>query len=71
MAKLVLKFKEAVIKEIEFDKDQVTIGRKPENDVAIDNLAVSGFHAKIFRENDAYVLEDMGSLNGSYVNGER
>lgn len=71
MAKLVLKFKEAVIKDIEFDKDQVTIGRKPENDVAIDNLAVSGFHAKIFRENDAYVLEDMGSLNGTYVNGER
>lgn len=71
MAKLVLRFKEAVLKEVDFDKDQVTIGRKPENDMAIDNLAVSGFHAKIFREKEELILEDMGSLNGTYVNNER
>ncbi|HSW63089.1 MAG TPA: FHA domain-containing protein [Dissulfurispiraceae bacterium] len=71
MAKLVLRFKDAVLKELAIEKDHVMLGRKPENDLAIDNLAVSGFHAKILKENDRYVLEDMGSLNGTYVNGER
>lgn len=71
MAKLVLRFKDAVLKELTIEKDHVMLGRKPENDLAIDNLAVSGYHAKILRENDQYVLEDMGSLNGTYVNGER
>lgn len=71
MAKLVLKFKDAVLKELPVEKDHVMIGRKPENDLAIDNLAVSGFHAKILKEKDQYILEDMGSLNGTYVNGER
>ncbi len=71
MAKLVLKFKEAVLKEITIEKDHVMLGRKPENDLVIDNLAVSGFHAKILKEKDQYVLEDMGSLNGTYVGGER
>lgn len=71
MAKLVLRFKEAVLKEVTIDKDQVTIGRKPENDIAVDNLAVSGFHAKIFRDKEELILEDMGSLNGTYVNTER
>ncbi len=71
MAKLVLKFKEAVLKEITIEKDHVMLGRKPENDLVIDNLAVSGFHAKILKEKDQYVLEDMGSLNGTYVGGDR
>ncbi|HMK42979.1 MAG TPA: FHA domain-containing protein [Dissulfurispiraceae bacterium] len=71
MAKLVLKFKDAVLKEITIEKNHVMLGRKPENDLAIDNLAVSGFHAKILKDKDRYLLEDMGSLNGTYVNGVR
>lgn len=49
MSKVILKFKEAVLKEIPLDKEIITIGRNPGNDIHIDNLAVSGFHAKLFR----------------------
>ncbi|MCG6537404.1 MAG: FHA domain-containing protein, partial [Syntrophales bacterium LBB04] len=47
MAKLILKFKEAVLKDIPLEKDEMSIGRKPENDIPIDNQAVSGRHARI------------------------
>jgi pSer/pThr/pTyr-binding forkhead associated (FHA) protein len=71
MAKVLLKFKEAVIREIPLDQDIITIGRKEENDVAIDNQAVSGRHAKIFKEDDAIFVEDASSLNGTYLNGQK
>lgn len=71
MVKLILKFNEAVIKEIPIEKDTLTIGRKEENDIMIDNMAVSGKHAKIIREGDAYILYDLNSLNGTFVNGAK
>jgi pSer/pThr/pTyr-binding forkhead associated (FHA) protein len=71
MARVLLKFKEALIKEIPLDKPVITIGRKAENDIVIDNQAVSGFHAKILAEGDAFAIEDLGSLNGTFVNGQR
>jgi pSer/pThr/pTyr-binding forkhead associated (FHA) protein len=71
MAKVLLKFKEAVVKEIPLDRDVITIGRKAENDIAIDNQAISGHHAKITKEGDAIFIEDANSLNGTYVNGQK
>jgi pSer/pThr/pTyr-binding forkhead associated (FHA) protein len=69
MATVMLKFKEAVIKEIPLEKETTTIGRKEDNDIHIDNHAVSGHHAKILREKDNFFIEDLGSLNGTFVNG--
>jgi pSer/pThr/pTyr-binding forkhead associated (FHA) protein len=71
MAKLYLKFENSVLKEITMNQAPTTIGRLPDNTVQIDNLAVSGHHARITWENDHYQIEDLGSLNGTYVNSER
>jgi pSer/pThr/pTyr-binding forkhead associated (FHA) protein len=59
------------VDEVPFRNDVLRIGRMRENDVAIQNLAVSRYHATLTREGDAFVLEDSGSENGCYVNGER
>lgn len=71
MAKLYLKFENSVLKEITMSQAPTTIGRLPDNSVQIDNLAVSGHHARITWANDHYEVEDLGSLNGTYVNSER
>lgn len=71
MAKVLLKYKEAVVKEINLDKEITTIGRKPDNDVFIDNQAVSGHHALIKAEGNTLVLEDLSSLNGTYLNSQK
>lgn len=72
MFKLILKFQDAVVKEFSFESTPVTIGRRDDNDVAIDNMAVSGHHAVIEEEEPGhYVLVDLESLNGTYVNGMR
>ena len=71
MAKLVLSFNGDVVTEYELDKETLTIGRKPDNDIHIDNLAVSGNHAKILTIlNDSFV-EDLGSTNGTFVDGNK
>ncbi|HYX52774.1 MAG TPA: FHA domain-containing protein [Candidatus Limnocylindrales bacterium] len=71
MAKLYLKFDQSVLKEITLSQAPTTIGRLPDNSVQIDNLAVSGHHARITWEKDHYEIEDLGSLNGTYINNER
>ena len=71
MAKLYLKFEQAVLKEFELAEGVVTIGRLPDNRIQVDNLAVSGHHAKIYWETDHYTLEDNNSLNGTFVNNRR
>ncbi len=71
MAKLYLKFESSVLKEITLSQAPTTIGRLPDNTVQIDNLAVSGHHARITWDTDHYEIEDLGSLNGTYVNNER
>ena len=70
MAKLVLNLNGVVQGEYQLDKERLTIGRKPENDIPIDNLAVSGKHALIITILDDSFLEDLGSTNGTYVNGK-
>lgn len=69
MAKLILSLEGSVIREIPIDKERVTIGRKASNDIQIDNLAVSGEHARIVTILDDSFLEDTGSTNGTLVNG--
>lgn len=70
MAKLVLSLNGAVQGEFLLNKERMTIGRKPDNDIQIDNLAVSGKHALIITILDDSFLEDLGSTNGTYVNGK-
>jgi len=71
MLRILLKFNEAVLREIESSKEQITIGRKAENDIQIDNVAVSGEHARIIKGPDHYFIEDLNSLNGTFVNQEK
>ena len=71
MAKVLLKFKEAVIREIPLDQDVMTIGRKTDNDIVIDNQAVSGYHARIKKEGNSLFIEDASSLNGTFINGQK
>jgi pSer/pThr/pTyr-binding forkhead associated (FHA) protein len=71
MAKLFLKYDQAVLKEFTLSQGIVTIGRLPDNVVPIDNLAVSGHHAKIYWDSNQYFIEDNNSLNGTYVNNVR
>ena len=71
MPKLILKFKEAVLKEYALEDEMVTIGRVDDNTIKVDNMAVSSHHAKLIRENGDYVLIDLNSLNGTFVNGQK
>ena len=69
MAKLVLTFDERVLAEFPVDAlSDTTIGRLPDNTVVIDNPAVSAHHARIFVDGADYILEDLRSKNGTYVN---
>ncbi len=70
MAKLILSMDGLVLKEIQLSKERTTIGRKPHNDIQIDNLAVSGEHAVIVTILADSFLEDLGSTNGTFVNGK-
>ncbi|MFH1723957.1 MAG: FHA domain-containing protein [Elusimicrobiota bacterium] len=71
MPKLLLKFKAAVIKEIPIEKTSLSVGRKPDNDIVIDNPAISGHHCKVVLKGDTYYVEDLESTNGTYVNEKR
>jgi len=71
MAKLVLSFKGETLCEYDLDQETVTIGRKAENDIHIDNLAVSGKHAKVLTILNDSFIEDLKSTNGTFINGEK
>ena len=70
MAKLILSLDGQLIKEYTLSKERTTIGRKPHNDIQIDNLAVSGEHAIIMTILNDSFLEDLGSTNGTLVNAQ-
>jgi hypothetical protein len=69
-AKLILSMDGLVLKEIQLSKERMTIGRKAHNDIQIDNLAISGEHAVIVTMLNDSFLEDLGSTNGTFVNGQ-
>ncbi len=71
MSRLVLKFESASLKEVPLGTRPVTIGRAPDNDIQIDNLAVSNYHARVYVEAGSLVVEDLSSLNGSFLNDIR
>ena len=71
MAKLSLKFEKTELKQIALTADIVTLGRLPDNDIQVDNPAVSGHHAKIFWDGEYFIVEDNSSLNGTYINSNR
>lgn len=71
MPKLVLKFENTVLKEVPVGAREVSIGRSPDNGLVIDNPAISHYHARVFEEEGRLMLEDFGSLNGTFVNGQR
>ena len=69
MAKLILSMDGLVLKDIPLTKERMSIGRKSHNDIQIDNLAISGEHAVIVTILNDSFLEDLGSTNGTLVNG--
>ena len=71
MAKLILQFKGANIKEFLLEKASITIGRDPKNDIVIDNLAVSRFHTRVSQHGNDYFAEDLQSGNGTFLNEQR
>jgi pSer/pThr/pTyr-binding forkhead associated (FHA) protein len=71
MAKLTLMFEEKTVKEVPVGARPVGIGRSPDNDLPVDNLAVSNYHARVYVEAGRLVVEDLDSLNGTFVNDMR
>jgi pSer/pThr/pTyr-binding forkhead associated (FHA) protein len=70
MPKMIVSIDGVVIKEVQLTKDRTTLGRRPYNDIVIDNLAVSGEHAVMQMSGADVFLEDLNSTNGTYVNGK-
>jgi pSer/pThr/pTyr-binding forkhead associated (FHA) protein len=71
MAKLSLMFESKLVKEVPIGSRPVSIGRSPDNDIPIDNLAISNYHARVYYEAGRLVVEDLDSLNGTFVNDLR
>ena len=70
MPKMIVSIDGVVIKEVQLTKDRTSLGRRPYNDIVIDNLAVSGEHAVLQMAGHEVHLEDLNSTNGTYVNGK-
>jgi pSer/pThr/pTyr-binding forkhead associated (FHA) protein len=70
MGKLVVSLDNVVLKEVVIQKDRTTLGRRPYNDIVIDNLAVSGEHSVLLAVGDDVFIEDLNSTNGTYINGK-
>ena len=70
MAKLIFSLDSNILNEFLLDKERITIGRRPTNDIHIDNLAVSGEHAVILKKGDDFYIEDKNSTNGTEVNAK-
>ncbi len=69
--KLILKYQGAVLKECVISRDELTIGRKPDNDLVLDDASVSGHHARIVKIQAVFFVEDRQSTNGILVNGHK
>ncbi|MEO5659748.1 MAG: FHA domain-containing protein [Polaromonas sp.] len=70
MPKMIISLDGVVLKEIQLTKDRTSMGRRPYNDIVIDNLAVSGEHAVLLMSGSDGQIEDLNSTNGTYVNGK-
>lgn len=70
MPKVIISMEGVVIKEVQLSKERTSLGRRPYNDVVIDNLAISGEHAVLQLAGQEVSIEDLNSTNGTYVNGK-
>ena len=70
MRKLQLRFESAFIREIPLDKPSFTLGRKPDNDIALDNAAVSGHHCKFYEAGGGWFVEDLNSTKQANTSGK-
>ena len=70
MLKILLKLKDKELKALETDKPEITIGRNENSDIHINNLGASKKHARIFRRNGEYIIEDLKSTNGTLMNNK-
>ena len=70
MPKMIISLDGAVLKEVQLTKDRTSLGRRPYNDIVIDNMAVSGEHAVVQMLGIEGYIEDLNSTNGTYVNGK-
>ena len=71
MARLILMFNKQVIKEYPLLKDSITIGRNEDNTISVDNLAVSGYHARVDVAGTDFIVTDLQSTNGTFVNDQK
>jgi hypothetical protein len=71
MAKLIVTLDDKLINVVSIDKNRITLGRRPYNDILVDNLAVSGEHAAIQAIGAEFYIEDLNSTNGTYINGKK
>jgi pSer/pThr/pTyr-binding forkhead associated (FHA) protein len=69
--RIILKFNSTVLKELKIGQDEIIIGRDSGNDIQIDNVAVSREHARIIKGPNFYLIEDLNSTNGTFVNGKK
>ena len=71
MLSVLLKLQNTVIKEFKTDQNEIIIGRDPDNDIQIDNIAISRKHARIVKNPNDYIIEDMNSVNGIFIDGKK
>jgi FHA domain len=71
MAKIIVSLDDNMIKVVPLDKDRMTLGRRPYNDIVVDNLAVSGEHAALQVIGNEYFIEDLNSTNGTFINEQK
>jgi len=71
MLKIELRYENAALASYETESEQISIGRNPKNDIQIDNMAVSNFHAVVKKVMNAYFIEDLQSTNGTFVNEKK
>jgi pSer/pThr/pTyr-binding forkhead associated (FHA) protein len=71
MAKIIVSLDDNLIKIVPLNKDRMTLGRRPYNDIVVDNLAVSGEHAALQVIGNDYFIEDLNSTNGTYINEQK
>ncbi len=69
MPRLIISLDGDFVREVTLARDRTTLGRRPSNDIVIDNLAVSGEHAAVCRTPGGWTVEDLASTNGTYLNG--
>jgi pSer/pThr/pTyr-binding forkhead associated (FHA) protein len=71
MTKLILKLKDVTLEEFSINQSTITIGRDRDNSIVIDNRAVSRHHVKICQDDNKYIIEDLNSGNGTFVNDKK